>query len=57
MGERFRALGSNEVLAFQASKNEVQGVRNYMRRTFAGGHRVNSRRLDDGRYEVHLSKA
>lgn len=56
IGARFQSLGSNEVLAFKASKNEVQGVRNYMRRNFADEHQVNSRRLDDERFEVHISK-
>ena len=57
IGDRFRELGADEVLAFQASKNEVQGVRNYMRRNFAGAHQVNSRRTDGDLYEVHISKA
>jgi len=57
IGEQFRALGTDQVLAFRASKHEVQGVRNYMRRNFEGAHRVNSRRLEDDLYEVHLSHA
>lgn len=57
IGEQFRALGKDNVLAFRASKNEVQGVRNYMRRNFEGAHQVNSRRIDEDLYEVHLSHA
>ena len=56
IGEKFQTLGSDEVLAFKASKNEVQGVRNYMRRNFSGEHQVNSRRLDGDQFEVHVSK-
>lgn len=56
IGDQFRDLGPNAVLAFQASKNEVQGVRNYMRRNFEGEHQVNSRRLDGDMYEVHISR-
>ncbi len=44
IGDQFRELDKGDVLAFQASKNEVQGVRNYMRRNFEGEHQVNSRR-------------
>ena len=56
IGDQFRELGKSDVLAFQASKNEVQGVRNYMRRNFEGEHQVNSRRLEGETYEVHISK-
>ena len=57
IGDQFSDLGENEVLAFQASKNEVQGVRNYMRRNFEGEHQVNSRRVDGDTFEVHISRA
>lgn len=56
IGDQFSDLGSDEVLAFQASKNEVQGVRNYMRRNFEGEHQVNSRRVDGDTFEVHISR-
>ena len=56
IGDQFSALANGQVLAFRASKNEVQGVRNYMRRHFDAQHQVNSRRLDDETFEVHLSK-
>ncbi len=56
IGDQFRALGVDKVLAFSASKNEVQGVRNYMRRNFEGDHQVNSRRTDGDMYEVHISR-
>lgn len=56
IGDQFSSLGTGEVLAFQASKNEVQGVRNYMRRNFEAQHKVNSRRVDDEHFEVHLTR-
>ena len=56
VGDRFADLGKNKVLVFRASKNEVQGVRNYMRRNFQGEYQVNSRRKEDDSYEVHISK-
>lgn len=56
VGEQFEALKQDKVLVFQASKNEVQGVRNYMRRNFDGQYKVNSRRTDDEHFEVHISK-
>ena len=56
IGDRFRELGRDKVLVFTATKNEVQGVRNYMRRNFAGEHQVNSRRTAGDDYEVHISK-
>lgn len=57
IGERFSDLGKSEVLTFSASKNEVQGIRNYMRRNFPDGHEVSSRRSADNSYEVYLSKS
>lgn len=57
IGEQFQSLKKDEVLAFQASKNEVQGVRNYMRRNHEDAHQVNSRRIDGDMFEVHISKA
>ena len=56
IGDQFSELGKDEVLAFSASKNEVQGVRNYMRRNFEGEHQVNSRRAEGDMYEVHISR-
>lgn len=56
IGDRFRDLKKDDVLAFQASKNEVQGVRNYMRRNFEGEYQVNSRRVDGDQFEVHISR-
>ena len=56
IGDQFRNLGKDKVLAFQANKNEVQGVRNYMRRNFEGEHKVNSRRAEGDMYEVHIAR-
>lgn len=56
IGDQFKDLGKDKVLAFEASKNEVQGVRNYMRRNFDGEHQVNSRRAEGDMYEVHISR-
>lgn len=56
IGDQFQDLGTGKVLAFQANKNEVQGVRNYMRRNFEGVHKVNSRRAEGDMYEVHISR-
>ena len=56
IGDQFASLGKDKVLAFAASKNEVQGVRNYMRRNFEGEHQVNSRRVDGDTFEVHISR-
>lgn len=56
IGERFSDLKRGEVLAFKASKNEVQGVRNYMRRNFEDEHQVNSRSAEGDMFEVHISR-
>lgn len=56
VGSQFEELAKDKVLVFKASKNEVQGVRNYMRRNFDGQFKVNSRRTDEGGFEVHISK-
>ncbi|MEM1117743.1 MAG: hypothetical protein AAF845_05985 [Bacteroidota bacterium] len=56
IGEQFSNLSKDKVLAFQASKNEVQGVRNYMRRNFEDEYQLNSRRSDDDTFEVHISR-
>ncbi|MDT0632181.1 hypothetical protein RQM47_09080 [Rubrivirga sp. S365] len=56
IGDQFEDLEEGNVLAFRASKNEVQGVRNYMRRNFDGEHQVNSRRVDGDTFEVHISR-
>ena len=57
IGDQFKDLDNGTVLAFTATKNEVQGVRNYMRRNFNGEHKVNSRRVDSDTYEVHISRS
>ncbi len=57
IGEQFEGLKEDKVLVFEASKNEVQGVRNYMRRNYDGQYKVNSRHTDDEHFEVHISKA
>ena len=57
IGDQFSDLGKDDVLVFTASKNEVQGVRNYMRRNFEGDHQVNSRRTEGDMYEVHISRS
>lgn len=57
IGEQFSDLSADQVLVFEASKNEVQGVRNYMRRNFEGEHQVNSRRLEGDMFEVHISRS
>ncbi len=56
IGDQFSKIGKDDVLAFTASKNEVQGVRNYMRRNFEDEHQVNSRRTEGDMYEVHISR-
>lgn len=56
IGDRFSDLDKGEVLVFKANRNEVQGVRNYMRRNFDGEHQVNSRRSEGDTFEVHVSK-
>ena len=57
IGDQFKELDKDKTLVFTATKNEVQGVRNYMRRNFEGAHQVNSRRADGEDYEVHISKS
>lgn len=56
IGERFNDLNASEVLVFTATKNEVQGIRNYMRRNFEDTHTVSSRAADGDNFEVYLSK-
>lgn len=56
IGEQFKDLDKDKVLVFEANKNEVQGVRNYMRRNFDGDHKVNSRRSEGDMFEVHISR-
>lgn len=56
IGEKFEALGKDEVLVFTATKNEVQGIRNYMRRNFEGEHSVSSRATAGDNFEVYISK-
>ncbi|MFN3597710.1 MAG: hypothetical protein ACK41D_10620 [Rubricoccaceae bacterium] len=55
IGDKFGDLSKNEVLVFQAQKNEVQGVRNFMRRNFGEAFRMRSRRVEGDTFEVHLS--
>ncbi|MEM1057213.1 MAG: hypothetical protein AAGI52_16975 [Bacteroidota bacterium] len=57
IGEKFEALGEDEVLVFTATKNEVQGIRNYMRRNFEDDHTVSSRAAAGDNFEVYISKA
>ena len=56
IGEQFEALGQEEVLVFTATKNEVQGIRNYMRRNFEDNHLVSSRAASGDNFEVYISK-
>ena len=56
IGEQFEDLGKKDVLTFEASKNEVQGIRNYMRRNYEGQHEVSSRRGSGDHFEVFISK-
>ena len=56
IGERFEQLGEGDVLVFTATKNEVQGIRNYMRRNFEDDHVVSSRAASDDNFEVYISK-
>ena len=56
IGDQVGALKGNDVVTFQASKNEVQGIRNYMRRNFEDAYKVYSRRSDGDNFEVHIAK-
>lgn len=56
IGEKFEALAKDEVLVFTATKNEVQGIRNYMRRNFGDDHKVSSRAAAGDNFEVYLSR-
>ena len=56
IGDQVRDLKGSNVLTFQASKNEVQGIRNYMRRNFEDAYKVYSRRSDGDNFEVHIAK-
>ncbi len=56
IGDQVRELKADNVLTFQASKNEVQGIRNYMRRNFEDAYKVYSRRSDGDNFEVHIAK-
>ena len=57
IGDQVTGLKGSDVVAFQASKNEVQGIRNYMRRNFEDAYKVYSRRGDGDMFEVHIAKA
>ena len=56
IGDQVNGLKGSDVLAFEASKNEVQGIRNYMRRNFADAFKVYSRRSEGNNFEVHIAK-
>ena len=55
IGDQVSALKKGDVLTFEASKNEVQGIRNYMRRNFEDAHKVYSRRSTGDNFEVHIA--
>ena len=57
IGDQVRDLKKSDVLTFQASKNEVQGIRNYMRRNFEDAFKIYSRRGDGDTFEVHVEHA
>ena len=57
IGEQVEALGKKDVLTFTATKNEVQGIRNYMRRNFEDSHVVSSRSAGDGNFTVYIQAA
>ena len=57
IGDQVQKLKDSDVLVFQASKNEVQGIRNYMRRNFNDDYKVYSRSGDGDMFEVHVAKA
>ena len=55
IGDQVNALKKGTVLTFEASKNEVQGIRNYMRRNFDDAYKVYSRRSTGDNFEVHIA--
>ncbi len=55
IGDQVNALKAGDVLTFEASKNEVQGIRNYMRRNFEDVYKVYSRRSTGDNFEVHIA--
>lgn len=55
IGDQVNALKKGHVLTFEASKNEVQGIRNYMRRNFEDAYKVYSRRSTGDNFEVHIA--
>ncbi|HEX9950905.1 MAG TPA: hypothetical protein VGB53_03995 [Rubricoccaceae bacterium] len=57
IGDQVSGLSASQVLTFEASKNEVQGIRNYMRRNFEDAYKVYSRRSEGDNFEVHIAKA
>lgn len=57
IGDQLDELRSGDVLAFEASKNEVQGIRNYVRRNYEDEYKVSSRRVQGETYEVHISES
>ena len=57
IGDQVTGLNGSDVVAVQASKNEVQGIRNYMRRNFEDAYKVYSRRGDGDVFEVHIARA
>ena len=56
IGDQVKTITGSDVLTFVASKNEVQGIRNYMRRNFADAYKVYSRRSEGDNFEVHIAK-
>ncbi|HEX8298225.1 MAG TPA: hypothetical protein VF594_03620 [Rubricoccaceae bacterium] len=57
IGDQLASLPAGNVLTFEASKNEVQGIRNYMRRNFEDTYKVFSRRSEGDNFEVHIAAA
>ena len=57
IGDQVSGLSASQVLTFEASKNEVQGIRNYMRRNFEDAYKVYSRSGDGEMFEVHIARA
>lgn len=56
IGDQLEALRANQVLAFEASKNEVQGIRNYISRNYGSEYKVSSRSTGSNSFEVHIFK-
>jgi hypothetical protein len=54
VGDQFAPLQNGEAIVFEASKNEVQGVRNYMRRNFEDTFKLRSRSLGNDQFEIQI---